>query len=94
MNKIEVITKGIKNEKSVAFEVGNVRILNVMIPTSEETKSKYQLVAERIIKKCGIRNKITYYPIPTEIAKRKEMVPYFFVCLTYCREKKMREIVK
>lgn len=91
---MEIINKGVKSEKALTFDVGNVRILNVLIPSTEEAQMKYKLIANKILKKCGIRNKISYYPIPSEVARKKEMVPYYFFCLAKCRENRMRGLIR
>ncbi|KJR99582.1 MAG: hypothetical protein VR68_08695 [Peptococcaceae bacterium BRH_c4a] len=88
---MEVIKKGVYNSKALTFDVSNVRIINVIVPKSEGNREKFKTMAKKVIKKCGIRTSITYYPIPPEIAIKKEMVPYYFLCLARCREEKMRE---
>ena len=85
---MEIIEKGIRNDKVLTIDIGNdVRILNVLEPSTEGARMKYQLIASRVFKKCGLRPKIMYYPLPPEVARKKEMVPYFLVCLAMCREK-------
>ena len=84
----EILNKGTKSEKGLTVDIGNVRILNVILPSTEQAQVKYQLIANKTLKRCGIRNKISYYPIPPEIARKKEMVPFYFFCLAKGREGK------
>lgn len=88
MEAIEIINKGLNNPKTITIDIGNVRILNVLVPY-EDTRLKYELIASKVVRKCGLRPKIAYYPIPPEVARRKEMVPYYLVCLARYRQKKM-----
>lgn len=88
---MEIIEKGVINDKALTIDIGNVCVLNVLEPSTEGVRNKYQLIASKVLKMCGLRPKITYYPIPSEVARRKEMVPYYFVCLAICRQKKMIE---
>ncbi len=87
---MELIGKGVCNGKSQTFEVDNVRIMNVIVPGTEDNRIKYKLLAKRTLIKCGIRPKISYYPIPPEIARKKELVPYYFLCLAKFRKERMR----
>ena len=89
---MELLIKGIHNSEAQTFEVDNVRIINVLIPRSEKICLMYSSIARKIIKKCGIRPKIAFYPIPPEVAIKKEMIPYYFLCLARCREKKRKGI--
>lgn len=75
---MEVVKKGIYCCKTQTFEVDNVRIMNVVVPRSEAICHKYNHIAEKIIKKCGVRSRVTYYPIPPEIAIKKKLVPSIF----------------
>lgn len=92
MDAIEIINKGLKHSKTITIEVGNVRIFNVLVPSTEETRRKYESIAFKVIRKCGLRPKLAYYPIPPEVGRKKDMVPYFLVCLAKYREKKMKEL--
>lgn len=90
MEAVEIINKGFKKPKTITVRIGNAHIFNVLVPSCKETRLKYELIASKIFKKCGLRPKLTYYPIPPEVARKKEMVPYYFVCLAKC--KKMKEL--
>ncbi len=85
---MEVINKGINTSNTQTFEVDGVRIINVVVPKNENIRLKYKMAAQKVLKKCGIRPKVSYYPIPPDVAKKKEMVPFYFLCLARCREEK------
>lgn len=83
------------DEIKVTFVVGNSHIKNVVIPNSEAIRLEYRIAASKIIKKCGIRPDIKYYPIPQKIVRRKKFTPYFLVCLASCLEEiQQREAIK
>ncbi|MTI82314.1 MAG: hypothetical protein FH756_00125 [Firmicutes bacterium] len=85
---MELIDKGVNTNGTQTFEVDDVRIKNVIVPKNENIRLKYKMAAKKVLKKCGIRPKVSYYPIPPEVAKKKEMVPFYFLCLARCREEK------
>jgi len=83
---MEVVDKRVNKKKGKNYDVGDVRIVNVLIPP-EEKRRYYNLLAKKTVKKCGIRPLVAYYPVPPEVGKDKIMVPYFLLCVARFREK-------
>jgi len=87
---MEIINKGVRSKNAFTVIIGNTQIKNVVVPCSIKTQQRIHLLAKKAINKCGIRPMITYYPIPQEIGRKKEIVPFYMLCLAQCREEKLK----
>ncbi|MCG9969955.1 hypothetical protein L9W92_18335 [Pelotomaculum terephthalicicum JT] len=87
---MEIIKRGVKTKRGKTFYVGDVLIKNVIVPSSEEERLNFNLMAKKTVKKCGIRPFVTYYPVPPEVGINKKMVPFFLFCVARFREEMLR----
>jgi hypothetical protein len=86
---METIKRGCPAPQLVTVTIGDICIQNVMIPSSDEKRAHYKAIAGRVVGKCGVRTRITYYPIPPSISRQEKLIPFYYLCLARERQGRM-----